>query len=608
VYVIATAGHVDHGKSTLVRALTGMEPDRWAEERRRGMTIDLGFAWTRLPSGRQVAFVDVPGHERFATNMLAGVGPVPAVMLVIAADEGWAAQTEDHVRALHALGVSHGIVAVTRTDLAEPRRAVAEATQRLAATSLAGIPAVAVSGATGAGLADLRAALDQLAGGLADPDPRARVRFWLDRCFTIRGSGTVVTGTLAAGTLRLGDTLELRGRLVTVRGLQCLGAPAAQASGTARVALNLRGVARDDVHRGDVLLSPAAWGRSSVLDVRAAAGVDLPSRLVVHVGSAAVPATVRPLGPPGDDAQHVPAVRLRLAAALPLQVGDRLLLRDPGRRLVLGGATVLDPAPPALRGRGAARLRAADLLDHPGTPDLEGELARRGAVAATLLAEIGVAVPDPIPSFAIPVGRWLVAAGLWSRWLDGLAAAVDDGGGGGLTDAGVAAADVARVLGLPDLGLLAPLLAAARRFEETGGRVRRRGRPVVLRADVATAVAQLAETLRRHPFQAPEQPQLEALGLGARELGAAAAAGTILRLPGNVVLLPDAPRIAVGRLRDLPQPFTMSSARQALDTTRRVAVPLLEYLDTTRATERVDGTLRRVRVSETAAPARTASG
>jgi len=132
------------------------------------MTIDLGFAWTRLPSGRQVAFVDVPGHERFATNMLAGVGPVPAVMLVIAADEGWAAQTEDHVRALHALGVSHGVVAVTRTDLAEPGRAAAEATERLAVTSLAGIPAVAVSGATGAGIADLRAALDQLAAGLAE--------------------------------------------------------------------------------------------------------------------------------------------------------------------------------------------------------------------------------------------------------------------------------------------------------------------------------------------------------------------------------------------------------------------------------------------------------
>src|ERR1700733_12464266 len=151
MYVVATAGHVDHGKSTLVRALTGMEPDRWAEERRRGMTIDLGYAWTTLPSGQQIAFVDVPGHERFTTNMLAGVGPVPAVLLVIAADEGWAAQTEEHVSALDALGVTHGLVAVTRSDLADPAAATDQARDRLAATTLAGIPAVSVSGSTGAG-------------------------------------------------------------------------------------------------------------------------------------------------------------------------------------------------------------------------------------------------------------------------------------------------------------------------------------------------------------------------------------------------------------------------------------------------------------------------
>ena len=174
--VIATAGHVDHGKSTLVRALTGMEPDRWAEERRRGMTIDLGFAWTTLPSGEQIAFVDVPGHERFTTNMLAGVGPVPAVLLVIAADEGWRAQTEEHVRALDALGVSHGLVAVTRSDLADPAAATEEARDRLAGTTIAGIPAVSVSGATGAGLDALRARTRRTCDGAAPgrsrgPDP-----------------------------------------------------------------------------------------------------------------------------------------------------------------------------------------------------------------------------------------------------------------------------------------------------------------------------------------------------------------------------------------------------------------------------------------------------
>ena len=211
MHVIATAGHVDHGKSTLVRALTGMEPDRWAEERRRGMTIDLGFAWTTLPSGASVAFVDVPGHERFVPNMLAGVGPVPAVLFVVAADEGWMPQSAEHLAALDALGVRHGLLAVTRSDLADPTEATEEATRVISATSLGRIEAVAVSGATGAGLDALRAALDRMVSRLPAADPQAPVRLWVDRSFTIRGSGTVVTGTLGAGRLVTGQELELAG-------------------------------------------------------------------------------------------------------------------------------------------------------------------------------------------------------------------------------------------------------------------------------------------------------------------------------------------------------------------------------------------------------------
>ena len=214
------------------------------------MTIDLGYAWTTLPSGREIAFVDVPGHERFTTNMLAGIGPVPAVLLVIAADEGWCAQTDEHVRALDALGVRHGVVAVTRSDLADPRAAIEQAAERLATSSLAGIPAVGVSGLTGAGLEALRAALDVLAAELPPADPEARVRLWVDRAFTVRGSGTVVTGRLAAGTLRGGDILELRGSTVSVRALQRLGQPAEVVTAPARVAVNLRGVARAEVEIG----------------------------------------------------------------------------------------------------------------------------------------------------------------------------------------------------------------------------------------------------------------------------------------------------------------------------------------------------------------------
>ena len=271
MHVLATAGHVDHGKSTLVRALTGMEPDRYAEERRRGMTIDLGFAWTDLPSG-PVAFVDVPGHERFVTTMLAGVGPVPAVLLVVAADEGWMPQTGEHVDALVALGVRHGLLVVTRSDLMEPELAIEEVRERLANTPLAGMEAVAVSATTGAGLPELRAAMEKLVTGLPAADDAADLRLWVDRAFTIRGAGTVVTGTLGAGRIKVDDELELATatgrRRVTVRGLQSLGAEVARVRGVARVAVNLRGVPRDAISRGDALLKPHAWLAVSTLDGR----------------------------------------------------------------------------------------------------------------------------------------------------------------------------------------------------------------------------------------------------------------------------------------------------------------------------------------------------
>src|SRR5246127_3330623 len=176
MYVVATAGHVDHGKSMLVRALTGMEPDRWEAERRRGMTIDLGYAWTALPSGDELAFVDVPGHERFITNMLAGVGPVPAVMFVVAADEGWMPQSAEHLAAIDALGVRHGVLAVTRADLADPGPALRQGARAVAGTRPCGVEAVAVSAVTGEGLPELMAALDRLAARLPEPDPRAGVR------------------------------------------------------------------------------------------------------------------------------------------------------------------------------------------------------------------------------------------------------------------------------------------------------------------------------------------------------------------------------------------------------------------------------------------------
>ncbi len=222
MHVVATAGHVDHGKSTLVRALTGMEPDRLDEERRRGLTIELGYAWTILPSGERLAFVDVPGHERFLGTMLAGVGPVPAVLFVVAADDGCMPQSEELLVALEALGVRHCLLVVTRSDLADPAPAV-ERSRGLLDAALGGpVRAVVVSGRTGQGLDELRRALDGLVAGLPRPDPAAEVRLWIDRAFSVTGSGTVVTGTLPAGTVSVGDELLLAGEPVRVRGLESL--------------------------------------------------------------------------------------------------------------------------------------------------------------------------------------------------------------------------------------------------------------------------------------------------------------------------------------------------------------------------------------------------
>ncbi|MGC4814287.1 selenocysteine-specific translation elongation factor [Micromonospora sp. DT228] len=575
MFVVATAGHVDHGKSTLVRALTGMEPDRWAEERRRGMTIDLGFAWTTLPSGATIAFVDVPGHERFVPNMLAGVGPVPAALIVVAADEGWMPQSAEHLAALDALGVGYGLLAVTRADLADPGPATAQARAEIGATSLGAVEAVAVSGRTGAGLPELRAALDRLTARLPAPTVDDPVRLWVDRSFTVRGSGTVVTGTLGAGRLRVGDVLELAGadEPVRVRGLHSLGEARPQAAAVARVAVNLRGTPRDRLGRGDALLTPGRFQHTDLVDVRLAgdAAADLPATLTLHVGSAAVPVRVRPLG--------VDTVRLRLSRPLPLLVGDRALLRDPGRHHVAGGVRVLDVAPPPLARRGAAAARAQVLAGMDGRPDLAGELRRRRLVRAGALIRMGV------PVHAAPVaGDWLADPEHWRRLGDQVTEEVARHAREHPLEPGMPVDALRQRLALPDRVLVEALVRPPLRMH--AGRVGAAGADA-LPEPVARAVRRVRDEYGDRPFRAPEADRLVDLGLGPREIGAAVRAGALLRLADNVVLLPDALDDAVRVLAGLPQPFTLSAARQALDTTRRVAVPLLELLDRRGATRRL---------------------
>ncbi|MFF0312432.1 SelB C-terminal domain-containing protein [Streptosporangium sp. NPDC004379] len=620
MHVVATAGHVDHGKSTLVRALTGMEPDRLEEERRRGLTIELGYAWTALPSGERLAFVDVPGHERFLATMLAGVGSAPAVMFVVAADEGWMPQSEEHLTAVEALGVRHGLLVVTRADLADPAPAMEAARTRLAAGGLAGIEALAVSGRTGQGLDELRGALDRLVAGLPAPDPGAPVRLWIDRAFSVHGSGTVVTGTLPDGRIAAGDELELPGGPVRVRALESLKESLPAVIGVARVALNLRGRAVPE--RGQALVTPGAWTATDLVDVRlspvgtagrgAGPGVPdvrgtepgtgsgapgargaatrpeepgapverLPGRLTAHIGSAAVVCSVRPLG--GR------VVRLRLARPLPLHVGDVLLLRDPGRERgevrVLAGATVLDVRPPSVSRRGAARERAAELSG--AVPGAAALLRTHRMLRAGELRAMGCPPADE------PVcGDWHVDPEHWAGLAARLPEAVRRYAAGHPLEPGMPVEAARHVLGLPDRRLVAALVRPP--LSVADGRISG-GRPA-LPAPVARAVARLGAELSARPFLAPEAGRLAELGLGSRELAAAVAAGALLRVADGIVLLPGADVRAARALARLPQPFTVSQARQALGTSRRVAVPLLEHLDRRGLTER-DGDHRRCRL------------
>jgi len=558
VHVVATAGHVDHGKSTLVEALTGTDPDRFAEEKARGLTIDLGFATTTLPSGAVLSLVDVPGHVRFIKNMLAGVGAVDACLFVVAATEGWKPQSEEHLRILELLGVRHGVVALTKVgpaddDLVDLARLEVE--ERVAGTFLEGAPVVDTDAPTGVGLENLRAALDDLLAATPTAADHGRPRLWIDRAFSARGAGTVVTGTLTGGRLHTDDELAVHpaGSPVRVRALQNHHAERDELPPGSRCAVNLVGVAHDEVVRGHVLVRSDQWHHTTVVDasLRVLDRLDHPvSRRgahVVYLGSGEYPVRMRILGPDALDPGTEGAVRIHLPEPLPLLPGDRFVLRESGRAETVGGGEVLDVDPTER----ASRARPDRSVDRV--------VRERGWVPVDELERLTGERREP------DLDRWVVDPVVLHRTLEDLRNALADAGPRGLDLVGLGELARAAVVLLDDAGVEAGRLVPAG----------------------------VADPLADHPFVAalaaspfvPPSPD----GVDRGELRELVRRGDVVEVEGIFFAssaVDAAARLAARLLVDHPEGFTVSTFREEAGNTRKHAMPLLARLDATGMTRR----------------------
>ncbi|MEK7251635.1 MAG: selenocysteine-specific translation elongation factor [Actinomycetota bacterium] len=585
--VIATAGHVDHGKSTLVRALTGRDPDRWEEERRRGLTIDLGFAWTDL-GGVDVGFVDVPGHERFIKNMLAGIGGADAALFVIAADEGWMPQSEEHLAVLDLIGVTRAVIALTRVDLVsvdEAELAALAVSEHLEGTSLAGSEIVPVSAPMGTGLEHLRRSLAGLVGVPAD---HRRPRLWIDRSFTIDGAGTVVTGTLTGGTVSVGDTLVVQpgDHEVRVRGLQTHEHSVETIGPGNRAAINLIGVEREAVKRGAMLGRPAQWQTTTRLlaDLRTVRSLTDPvtdrGSFHAHIGSGDYPARVSLLE--GNDLRGSGAVLITLDQPVPTAAGDHLILREVGRRSVVAGGTVLDPHPSRTRRDITASL---ETLRGATDPDLRAEalLSIRGITSAHALSEDAA---GGNARAALTDGDLITSHKAAAQLEESAYEAVSAYHAHNPLRPGLPLPSLASSLGIPP-GLTEAMVAASPRLVMEGPVVRSSAFTPTLETAQAREWTAARLALEAAGFAAPARDDL---GLEEEVLHALVRDGMLVRIGPDLVYLPATLDAIVASAGSLPEGFSVAGFRDALGITRRHAIPLLEWMDEHGITRRVGDT------------------
>jgi len=602
-FVVGTAGHIDHGKSTLITALTGIDPDRLAEEKRRGMTIDLGFAHLRLPSGREIGIVDVPGHARFIHNMLAGAHGMDAVLLVIAADEGVMPQTREHLEIVDLLDLRRGLVVLTKVDLVDAAwldLVKAEVVETLRGTSLEGARAIEVSSTRGDGLGELAVALDEL---LEQAEPRrdvGRPRLPIDRVFTMSGFGTVVTGTLVDGPLRAGDELEVvpGGRLVRVRGLQRHNTKVDTAPPGNRIAANLSGVEKHELARGDVLARPGTLRPTRRIDAeaRVLASAAQPLRhgsdVLLHTGTTDVTARVITL-----DTDEVPAgsrgwVQLYLERPIAAAAGDRFVMRVPSPAVTIAGGTFVDVAP---RKHSRHDSAVRESLARRATGDvLQEELRKypRGVTVSALLKATLAQGPDVERLRARRLGDWLFADEAWAALAERAARELDTFHAAHPLRAGMAREELRSRMGVapPAFSAVVTGLVEEGRVVERSGSLASPHHEVALETDDAPAGWLLA-LLRAQPFAPPSLPDaMQQTGATPEMVSALARRGDLVRVSDDVAFAGDAYESVVALVKEMIASngsVTVAQLRDRMGASRRPVLALLEHLDAQRVTRRV---------------------
>jgi selenocysteine-specific elongation factor len=630
-YIVATAGHVDHGKSALIKALTGTDPDRLPEEQARGITIDLGFAHLELPSPDSsspidVGIVDVPGHEDFVKNMVAGVATIDLALLIVAADDGWMPQTEEHLQILGYFGVERAVVALTKADLAaDVAAAMADIRRRLQGTRFADAPIVPTSVVSGSGLDTLKATIARELSNAPPPRDIGKPRLAVDRVFTLAGAGTIVTGTLAGGRLQRGQAVVIQpgGQPARIRRIQSHGRDVESCGPGTRTALNLADVDPvAGVHRGDVIALPDAGGASDCVDVlleiseRSSRPLKDGVRVRVHFGSGNVPAHVA-LGSEKElSIGERELAQLRVEAPVFLFAGDRLTIRDWSGQQTLAGARVLDPDASRRSFRALGRQqwlsRLAESLDVPvrfvaahvardlvlrlsrafvktrfSPGDIDAavqQLVREGAVVAVSTVARGAKVENA--DTLVDAATWTAALGWAAQLVDNVHRDHPERLGLSLTELRNA---ITKVFPLDEVfdALLASL--SEQGFARSGSVIQRASHRAQLPEPLRAAGDTLRRALSAQPIEPPSRKELTPDAASQRALKFLIESGEVVEISTELVLSAEAVAQATARIKAFVArhgPATVSELRQSLGSSRRVVVPLLEYLDRTFVTVR----------------------